>query len=214
MPPSFPQPATKPYQIICEGPDDAGLISRLCRARNIGDCEASFSKPNPGKDGFSERISAVKTIDGIRGIALVADCDDDPIGRFKAARKHMEHHKELAVPARAGDIEVHGKSGIKTGILMIPEPGHEGGLETILLESLDMAAFPFAACADAFCACVNHPKTKLDGDKLRLRAIIASSVHKDPSLSVAYWLASGTRPFDLNHGALNRIETFLNALRA
>jgi len=209
-----PESIDAPYQIICEGRDDVEFFLRLLRDRNIAGYNVGFPKGADGrplgKDRFDERIDqilAFATVP-IRGIIVVADSDDDPAGRFADACEHFRG-KVLPIPKAAMQERKSGTSGTpKTAVIMIPAHGVEGGLETLVL-SCCAEVEEFRECINSFCLCVDTPRSILERDKLRLRALIAALNPKDPSASISNLLSTARRPFPMTHTALDGIAQFL-----
>lgn len=201
----------QPYQIICEGHDDAEFFRRLVRNRAIAEFQVGRS-PGRGKDTFGKRIEYIKqlAVVQVKGYVIIADTDDDPLGRFKLACDHLRQH-HLPVPTQAAQM-ARNEQGVKSAILMIPSAAEEGALETILLACCNEAN-PHCECVDAFCRCIPTPKRKVDRDKVRLRALIASTCLDDPGLSLAFWVTDAHRPFKMDHPALNEICDFLAGFR-
>ena len=201
----MPESIDRPYQIICEGKDDCAFFSRLVRNRHL---EGFQVGGDHGKDLFHLRIAHIQNFATvpIRGYVIIADNDDDPADRFDNACKQLRKMK-LPVPPFPYQIQT-GTDGTRTAVLTIPDENVEGGLETLLISCCD-GLTQHAACIDQFCACVMTPRRKIDADKLRLRATIASYQLDDPSVSILFWVGEERRPFEMTHTALNRIADFL-----
>jgi hypothetical protein len=200
-----------PYQIICEGADECEFLVRLVRDRSLGNIQVGCGRGKDGrclgKSGFKDRIIAIKdnaTVP-IRGYLIIADSDDNPADRFKNACTQLHGH---GFPVPSSPNTVAEKDNLKTAVWMVPSPSEEGGLETILLACCD-AVTSFSTCIDEFCKCVATPRRKLDSDKLRLRALIAATCPKDPGTSLSYWVCQDTRPFNMDHPALDGISRFI-----
>ena len=201
--PSAPENIDAPYQIICEGWDDAAFFSRLLRDRAIAGYNVGVPK---GENGILS-FNSVPTL----GIIVVADSDDNPPRRFADACKHFKGRgKVLPIPQAAMQERVSGTANTpKTAVIMIPAHGVEGGLETLVL-SCCAEVEEFRDCINAFCQCVdNPPRSILEKDKLRLRALIAALNSDDPSASISNLLATARRPFPMTHPALDGIAQFL-----
>lgn len=205
----------KPFQLVCEGPDDIDFFVRLVRDLNIAGYQIGCGKGDDnrclGRDGFGKRLDAIKNTAAapVQGYIIVADSDHNPEERFRFACRHLRDN-QLPVPDTPW--QVADREGIKTAVMTLPALNREGGLETLLLDCCD-AITPVTPCIEGFCNCVmqdeNPPRRPLDAHKLRLRALIASTTPDDPSCSISYWLSSRRRPFDMTHVALASISTFL-----
>lgn len=213
----------QPYHIIVEGSDDREFLKRLLENRGIDGYQVGCGQGKDnrclGKDGFAKRIEAIlgsTTVD-VKGYVILADCDDDPPNRFKNAQEQFEKPKaSLPKPKTPFTVTTHKDADgneTRTAIMMIPQDSTEGGLETLLLSCCD-GIDDYRDCIDRFCDCVHRPdRTKLDRDKVRLRAFISATHKKDPSLALSSWVTSDHCPFDLNHSALDFLADFLKAFK-
>jgi hypothetical protein len=203
-----------PYQVICEGPDDIAFFSRLLRHDRVSWFQVGCGKCNgqcAGKDGFWRRLEAIKNTATVpvKGVVIVADCDTDPIDRFDNVCKQFRDQNFLA-PKKPYQIVVD-KDGLKTAVVMVPGEGRNGGLESLILDCCGGANHG-VPCIDDFFQCAHIPDPYIDPDKLKLRALIATQNQKDPSLAIGYWLAEKTRPFEMNHPAIQPIADFFRQL--
>lgn len=209
-----PESFTQPYQIICEGNDDTAFFCRLIRNRNVDGFQVG-NKPSTGKDTFEKRIAYIQALASVNilGYVIIADTDDQPDQRFKDACAHLKK-KKLPVPTQPAQI-ARGNDGIKTAVWMVPSATEEGGLETLLLSCCDSEeANPHSRCVASFCDCVPNLPRKIDRDKVRLRALIASTFpDDDPGLSLTFWVANAHRPFEMTHPSLDNLYNFLIAFR-
>jgi hypothetical protein len=203
-----------PYQIVCEGRDDAEFYSRLIRDRaingyNVG-CGCGEDSRPLGKDGFRKRIQAALdfSIVPIKGFVIIADSDDSPSRRFTDAARHFQGHGFPIPKVAMQAFENAEADKPKTAIIMVPSFGVEGGLETLALSCCDQLT-EHRGCIDDFCQCVYTPRRSLDFDKLKLRALIAAHNPDDPSASISRWVSSRVRPFEMTHPALDEIARFL-----
>lgn len=206
----------RPYQIVCEGADDRAFLQRLCRAEGLDEfqvgCPQGADGRCEGKDQFGKRIDAVRvgaTVP-LRGIVIVADCDDDPTDRFRNAQKHLRN-KKLQAPQAPLSIS-EDKDGFRTAIVLVPFDGSHGGLETVLLQCCDQIT-AHVPCVDTFCQCVGAPAKQLDADKVRLRTLIVALRPDDPGLALSSWVTDTNRPFPLPHPALDPLVAFLRQVR-
>lgn len=211
------EPIDKPYQIICEGADDHEFFKRLIRDRHFHQFQVGCGRGADGRclgrSGFSKRIEAVKNFATVQieGYIIIADCDDDPIGRFNDARSDLRSN-HLPVPDKPYAL-ARATDGTKSAVMMIPSIAVEGGLETLLLLCCD-AVLDHADCIDAFCGCVTRAPRKIDRDKLHLRALIAATNPDDPGVSITSWVSEDRRPFRMQHPALDPISNFLTSMAA
>jgi hypothetical protein len=202
----------KPYQIVCEGADDFGLLRRLIRDRAIPDfqvgCPRNKDGHCQGSGAFPERLQAIVNFSTVpnKGVIIMADCDDAPVDKFRFACNCLRG-SGFASPPSPLTIAM-GKDGRKAAVIMIPGANQHGGMETLLLACCAGVAM-HAPCIDAFCACIPAAPRKIDQDKLRLRAFIAATHPEDPGLALTSWLSSKNRPFPMSHTALDSIVAFL-----
>jgi hypothetical protein len=218
---------TESHHVICEGPDDIALFSRLLEARRIYGFNVSCSRNVAagdsrclGRNGFSRRVVAlqglVAPLPRTKGIIIATDCDDDPAERFQHA---CNAFVENGLPAPRGPFLVATNAlGIKTGVMVFPRTSNHGGLETLLLECSGFPnnTEPLHRCIQEFCACAHSENwQEKDLHKVQLRLLIAGQRPDDPSLGLSMWVSDAHRRFSLNHPALdvyaNFLRDFLNA---
>jgi hypothetical protein len=221
--PSFREVFKQPYHLIVEGRDDAEFYTRVLREARLTDFQVGCPRNGEGvcmgKDKFRDRMEVILRLAAAepKGFVVLADGDDDPEGRLRDAMRSIEDAK-LPRPQKAFDV-TPGKnpvtgSPVKTGIIMVPGDGIEGGLESLLLTCCDGLA-EYRTCVDNFCTCVQRPgRRKIDEDKVRLRAIIAATHRDDPGIALSYWVAGDHCPFPMNHPALQFITDFLRTFAA
>jgi hypothetical protein len=214
---NLPESIDRPYQVVCEGPDDIGFLSRMLSVDGVSwfqvGCGKDEEKRCGGKDWFWKRLALIKdyAVIPIRGIIVVADTDHDPIDRFKNACKQLRKQGFLA-PTRPYEIVADG-NGTKTSVAMIPSETRHGGLEDLILDCCTPVE-PIATCIDTFCRCAGNPDPALHPAKLKLRTLIAATNQKDPSLALGYWLAEKTRSphFGMDHPALDHLREFFRGI--
>jgi hypothetical protein len=221
--PRYKEVYDHPYHIIVEGSDERELLKRLLISRQIDEYQVGCGQGEDdrclGRSGFYKRIEAIlasTTVD-VKGYIIVADCDDDPLNRFKDAAEHFEKPKAGLPRPKTAFTKTTGKDQngkeVRTAVIMIPESLTDGGLETLLL-SCCKEIKDYEKCIDDFCTCVQRPgRRKLDDDKVRLRAFIAATHKDDPSLALSSWVTSNHRPFDLKHPTLNFLADFFSAFK-
>lgn len=213
---TFTEVYDQPYHIIVEGADDREFFTRLLEHRGIDEYQVGCPRDKDnrcmGNGAFSKRIEAIfasSTVD-VKGCIIVADCDDDPAGRFENAQKQLV---KLPRPKSAFSKTIGpGPDGneIKTAIVMIPTDMSHGGLETLLLECCKSIP-THSLCIDDFCTCTQRAgRKKLDNEKVRLRAFIAATHRDDPNLALSSWVTNTHRPFQMNLTALDALAKFFD----
>jgi len=190
-----PQPFTKPYLLLVEGPTDAAFFRHLIRARNITD---NFNVRSPrdadgvhsgGNTRFGEALDAFRvepTFSMVTEIIVVSDNDDDPtdaLTKIQAQIKSASHG--YAVP-KTPLVKTKGKVPHVT-ILMLPSTGVTGCLETLCLKAACNENPELAKCVAELGACTGaigwSPSKRAKSD---LRCLIASYYQRNPDESLSF----------------------------
>ena len=211
-----------PYQVVCEGKADEVFFGRLLKAsgKNVDVNCPKKDDPNGGmgKAAIHKRLIGLQSqFDKITVLIVVVDSDDDPANAFAEARDEF-NKANAANPSKTYPVPVTPNTlaagPLSTAIVLVPEIGAQGCLDSLLLPSFEQA-FPGrpVTCANDFCACVRGPvRGGYSRDaRLRLRALIAAT-QRNPGASLANLLEEGHCPIDIAHPSFDLIRAVLNGL--
>ena len=142
-----PRQISKQLLIIGEGSADEAFFVNLCAARAVAGFQViglkGVEKGTPtGNTGFQEYLNAIKDttgFDDLKGVVIVADCDDKPQDRFLEIRKQLKK-AQYGEPDNPFQI-VHSRPGIPAvAVVMVPFTNalgpQKGCLETLILRAL------------------------------------------------------------------------------
>jgi hypothetical protein len=219
-----------PYYVICEGPADRALITRLLQVRwGVTDfsvrCTHSDDPDNhqcAGKSGLTATLRAADAVRAIhpraaRGIAIVFDSDDNPTANFKSILDSIKAAK-LSYPVPTAPLEIaRRKDAPSIAIALLPWHDTQGHLDELVFEALQQShADLLQPIADYRTATAHRTGTWRFSiqSKMKLRCMIAASFEKDPSRSLAYLLEGSDCPVDFKHSCFDRLVAFLDEFRA
>jgi hypothetical protein len=210
---------TKTLLIVGEGKGDSAFVTHLLANRAIEGFEVDeaggtghfpeYLKALPGRSGFRD----------LKGLLVVADCDDSPDDSFTAIRKAL---KKAGLPFPERHLELgqgQGHTNLVTSIMMLPFAATgptRGCLETLLFIAASEQHPEIAACVDPTCQCVNTAAwTKPTAiDKFKLRVLIGAAHRDDPNFGLQYALDPGHNLIPLGHPAFTPAADAISAFRA
>lgn len=211
-----PPPITfdAPFYIVGEGSADAAFVDALLKSRGVSNSNFVVGEAE-GHTGFERHLNAVQASSDwpkLTHLAVVADNDLDPAQRFTNVQNALQR-TGFPVPTTPSTI-VTGPPVV--GVFMMPGPGVQGNLETLLAEAVLAANPQFQPCLDNFGSCMVAPVSwdinKIS--KMRIHLLIAGCCDGDPSCSVAYiWNKSGN-PIPLNSSRFDPLYSFLQQITA
>ena len=196
-----------PSVVVCEGRSDANFLSVLFDCHKIDGFKVTFPRhKQDGGEGASSIGKCLKVImmgtrvrRVIKKVIIVQDCDDSPEKSFRQAQAHLKS-AQLGVPDRPTQL-IDGKSSV--AILMIPDVGTKGTLETLLLQAIRGADSTSVECVDKFADCLEAPRSWSENKraKMKLNALIAGCCKEDPASSLSLvWSKQGNPiPIDSPH---------------
>jgi hypothetical protein len=184
-------------QILCEGKDDTEFFSRLVVARGLTDyhcmCPIGEDSRCIGKGGFRKHLDLiVQWIPSgvpLKGIVIVADCDDDPEAAFREVRRSVLD-AGFPDPETPQTIRTNRSGPAPTfAIMMAPWHDRPGNLELVIWEALEPLFVNHVEGIQAFSRhCGAHERTISLQAKFNLRCLIAAMLPTDPSRSLVYFL--------------------------
>lgn len=213
---------TEPGLIVCEGPQDAAFFRALLSERGI----KGFQVVSPqdvlgegGKDRFAHAFNGLIPIRGFEQIKLtifVGDNDDDPAASVAAIRDQLTKTEEFGNPPRKLDVPINlleKTAGVPSvALLMIPWANEPGCLETLCWNVASRVKPDLAPCALELIRCA-----KIEGwsasklDKVRLRALMASSYKRNPEISLTFLWDDFPELVPVSDSEFNRISEFLRS---
>jgi hypothetical protein len=200
-----------PNVIVCEGWQDASLISGLLEHLRITNCDVTYPTKAEGANGRSGIENTVYLLSGragsVSGVLVVGDADDNPAASFK------ELVKAFCDPFKPPDepFTVHIGRKKTTGIYLLPGKGKTGALEHLFLEAIALINPTGMHCIEELQTCANTT-TDWSSNKLakmKLACYVATHCKNDPCCSPAYLWSSKNRVFDLANMAFKELGDFL-----
>jgi hypothetical protein len=215
-----------PWIILSEGDGDEAFFRHLIAARGIPNVEA-LKRPKTddpekqipeGNSGFGKWLKALVPLTGINthgGILIASDNDSNPAESFKLIRKQIKSAKVYGVPGAPEQIKASPGDMPPVAVLMLPEVGELGCLETLCLKAAFAKRRKMARCIKTYLECIGTDGwTPSNLSKLRLRCLLAGACKRSPNTGLQYAWSAG-RPKDLillNHRCFNRVADFLAKL--
>ena len=202
-----------PNVVVCEGRSDAYFLSALLDHYGIDGFEVTFPRHKQDRGDGASRIGdclkGIMTSSGahaIKTVIIVRDCDDSPDKSFLQAGSHLEF-AQLDVP----DQPIQFTDGDpRVAILMIPETGASGTLETLLLEAISGSAPDLLDCADKFADCLEAPLDWSENKraKMKLHSLIAGCCKQDPASALAWIWGKPGNPIPIGSPRFEHIAKF------
>jgi hypothetical protein len=201
-----------PFYIVGEGAGDAAFIDELLKSRGVANGAFQVGEAE-GYTEFQRHLEALSISSDrhkLTSLALVADNDLDPPGRFANVQTALTN-AGLPVPATPL-VVIPGPPAV--GVFMMPNDGTNGNLETMLDDAIVLGRPHIDPCLQQFAACVNAPgvwgvnKTS----KMRVNATIAAWCLDDPGSSLAYIWNKPSNPIPLASPRFNALVDFLRAI--
>jgi len=204
------------FLLLGEGSGDAALVHYLCETRNITGYQI---EDVGGNSKFKDYIGGVASRPGfhrLRGIIIVADCDNGAVSAFDSIRKQI---KKASLPYPENPFEWGRRPNLgtlATYVLLIPFNGNQalsGALETLLLPSAMQHLSQYVSCLEIWATCANI--SSLDAshrDKSRLRALLTAAHPEDPNLGLQYALSPTKNLIPLDHSCFDPLADLLRSL--
>jgi hypothetical protein len=194
---------------------DAGFISALLVHRKIKDyevgCPSSGLGGGQGKDSIGKYLEAVAVNpNGLKGVVVIADTDDDPSKIFKQIVKAFEGVTPL-LPIPKKLYTVAGDNP-RSAVFLIPRKGKKGTLEHLLLEAAFAKRPKLKKCLDSFEKCVGSNKAwpRNKKAKSRLTALTALHCKDNPASSLAWIWSHKGNPVPIESTYFDHISAFLS----
>lgn len=199
-----------PLYIVCEGTADSEFLERLLVQRGLSTNDFHIGEAD-GFGGFARHIDGVlgaSSSANLRKLLLVADNNGDPPARL-AQCQTLLNGRGLPKPGVAS-VYIDG-APIGAGIFLMPEAGHVGNLESLLLRAVLVAKPGAQECVEAFAGCINAPGqwTPSTRDKMKLNALIAGYCDEDPSAAVSHVWNKRGNPIPLASAAFTPLVEFV-----
>ena len=198
---------SKPKQLVVEGKSAERLFSALLSALGITEIEIHDFGGTTELRGFLKAFKRTPGFDpGVNSLGIVRDADNDPKAAFQSVRDALSN-AELPGPEKPDEPVV--VEGFRVAIMVLPDSGTKGTLETVCLSSV--VDDPAMECVDRYLECLSSSKlTKLPGnlDKARVQTFLAS--RSRPGLLLGEAAAKGHWPWD--HSAFEQVRAFIQSL--
>ena len=202
--------------LLCEGTDDVGFFQGLIRQRNLPDyCIRTTSEKRglpAGYTKFGRALRGVRTATGfdrVRRVLLVADNDEDPVGRFQNIATQVQELLGASPPAPLQSIAV---DNYELAIMMVPWTGVAGRLETLFVESAQDRDAHMADFVDEFvdhAGIVGRWNDDLAVKDAWLRSDLAIRCKQNPFIYLGTAFTEHPELIPLDHGSFDQIANFV-----
>jgi hypothetical protein len=211
-------PITHPHLILCEGKGDAAFFRALTAKHGLDGFQIGYPSEEKGmgggfgKDAFAGFLKGLPTRSGykstLRTILIATDNDSNPDESFRKVSTRIGE-AGLTVPTRPLEIA---QGTPRVTVLMLPEGGKPGVLETLLLAACDKSP-TVTKCLEEYADCTGA-KTWPQGqlDKMRLRSLISASCQQDPECSITWIWKKNYNPISLDNACFDPLLTFLRQI--
>jgi len=201
-------------QVIGESYADGAFIQAVAAAHGVPAFD--FTAPEKdgvpqGKDQFRQHLNGMQTFirrGMVSRIVVVGDNDTSHADAVATIRRAIKEAKDYpSPPVSPCERATNGK--VTIGFVTLPETGHNGCLETLLLRAT-MNGGPTTQCVDDWVACNGFPATPQNNyHKFRIRSILAAAIRDDPNITLKrIWSKTGN-PINPGDPAFTWIATFL-----
>lgn len=213
-------PITLPRLMICEGAEDKSFFNAFIAARGLKPFTiwhtGSTRREQGGNSRFGAKLNALdvqhRELFGklLVDILLIADCDDDPAGRFAYIQNQIDanlgHDYVPSAPrTRSNSIP-------RLSILMIPWDAQNGNLESLCEGPARSLSQGLSAHLDHYLhqAGVSGWQSQSMRDKAWIRANLSARVTTDPCITLSDLFESPQNYVSLVHNSLDPIRGFLD----
>ena len=138
-----------PIYVLCEGPADVRLVTRLIERENLEGFSVNFAK---GYQEFARHVKALRVSPDWRKLSrllIIGDNDVMPAQRWQNASDALALEGGRPPRIRETSSTVHRP----TGIFMVPEANADGALETLLVRAIVRAHPDLGACLQQLDEC-------------------------------------------------------------
>ena len=183
----------KPYLILCEGVSDRAFFRALMKDRNIQGYQTIHPVDLGAKRGghsywkFSlNQLIGATGFEILKGLIIATDNDNDMTTEFNKVQNALQDVSAFQSCVPSKPYEIKRSDSLKLSIMVMPEGGELGSLETLLLSVAEKNAPPeIKACIDKYHQCSGYlefsPSQKA---KACLRSYVACRLKKKPEISL------------------------------
>jgi hypothetical protein len=206
-----------PYVIVCEGMGDAGFVEALLRHKKVENCCVGCpSDETAGGSGFEAIPAYLKGIamtarragKSLEGLAVIADANGDPDGRFAAvaAAMRLASFPEPAQPFVVDD------GPPRNAVFLIPGAGENGTLENLLLKAAFRKTPVLERCIEEFSTCTGMIATATDNQKAKMKmsAIAAAFCKDNPWTSIRLLWKDKGNPVPIDSDCFDELSRFID----
>jgi hypothetical protein len=205
----------QPILVVCEGPNDCGLIDHLLKEYKISGIQTYCPKHASAGDGLAAIPKTLKLLldagqlKKVQGLALIVDANGNPAVRFnEAAAMLATVNFRVTQPYRL-------EPGIPTAaVYLFPESGKSGCLENLLVDVIAQSDANLISSVNAYAVAVAKPLTWPPNKqaKMRIHSLMAACCEEDPATSLGWvWHKKGN-PMPLTSPKFGDLVKFLRDL--
>lgn len=208
--------------LLSEGLADKKCLEKLIEHRKLPQFEMPFPDGKLFSNSmFGKMLSAIQGdpsgFEKVKGVLIAADAGDDPVKTFASIQLQIREAGGFAVPERLLGTASLGVGNPLIAVMLLPEEGQPGSLESLYVEALACQHDWLLPCVEAFLGCGRGRAATWPAEKLakaRFAAMVATLNKDDPSRAAAHIFKDqiidlGSKAFD---GLEARIRNFSQAV--
>jgi hypothetical protein len=200
-----------PIYVLCEGPADVQLVTRLLQRENLGGFSVNYAM---GYERFARHVQALRATSGWRGLRrllIIGDNDNRPAARWRNAHDALTE-EGLPAPRRHADIVDGTQEEPSTGIFMMPNATDVGALETLLVQAVLQAHEGLGECLQQLDRCPATECNEWDAvkrAKMQFQTAVAITCRDDPSAGAAHIWSKTHNPIPVASPVFDELVEFL-----
>ena len=198
--------------IVCEGVNDAEIISQLAAREKISGIHAEHMKGDSGRlSSTLETIAGRKTFGALPALAVVLDANGDPAATLSTAndalRKIVPLGERPLEPEKVREVDWNGRA-FRVGVFIMPGGGQNGGLEELVLPS---ARSDHMECVQPFRQCAREAAKDSPVEK-ESKKTVQALLSAMPKHCVNLADAAEKGMIDFNHSVFDGLKKFIRDL--
>ena len=201
----------EPIYVLCEGPADARLVTRLLERESLEGFSVNYAK---GYQHFAAHVRALTVSSDwrkVKRLLILGDNDTRPAARWRNAHDALTEER-LPAPEHHAQIAAGTHDRPSTGIFMMPSADRAGALETLLVEAILEERAGLAECLRQLDKCPATDCEEWDAvkrAKMRFQTAVAITCRDDPSAGAAHIWSKTHNPVPVASPAFDELSAFL-----
>ena len=198
--------------IVCEGVNDAEIISQLAKREKIDGIHAEHMKGDSSRLASTLRtIAGRKMFGALPALAVALDANGDPAAALSTANGELREIVPLGdlplEPEKVREIDWNGRA-FRVGVFIMPGGGKNGALEELILPS---ARSDHMECVQSFRQCAREAAKDLPVEK-ESKKTVQALLSAMPKHCVNVADAGEKGMIDFNHSVFDGLKKFIRNL--